>query len=68
MTNNMPSGMKKHCESTKPENIQMAKMFSFFFLDGLVQNCVTLSRQLMHKTVAFTPSSAPAHHFYVTFK
>ena len=33
MTNNTPSGAKKHCESTEfePKSRQTAKMFSFFF-------------------------------------
>ena len=47
MTNNMPSGVKKHRESTKPESRQTAKMFfilsSSSSSDGLVQNCVTSS-------------------------
>ena len=32
MMNNTPSGAKKHCESTKPESRQMAKMFFFLLL------------------------------------
>jgi len=31
MTNNTPSGTKKHRKSTEPESRQKAKMFSFFF-------------------------------------
>ena len=31
MTNNTPSGAKKHCKSTEPESCQTAKMFFFFF-------------------------------------
>ena len=67
--NNMPSGVKKHCESTEPESCQIAKMF--FFLsssssfssssyssspsssDELVQNGMTLSQWFPHKTAAF---------------
>ena len=30
--NNIPSGAKKHCESTEPESRQMAIMFFFHFL------------------------------------
>ena len=39
MMNNMPSGAKKHHESTYPESYQMAKMFIFSSSsDRLVQN------------------------------
>ena len=65
MMNNTPSGMKKYCESTEPESCQMAKMFlSFSSLDGLVQNCVTLSRWFHTKQQHFTLSSAPALCFF----
>ena len=30
MTNETPSGTKKHCKSTEPESCQMAKFFFFF--------------------------------------
>jgi len=61
MTNNTPSGARKHRESTEPESRQTAKTFSFFFFtkfsasssDGLVQICVTLLRWFSHKTAAF---------------
>jgi len=32
MTNNTPSGAKKHRESTEPESRQTAKMFFFLLL------------------------------------
>ena len=61
MTNNTPSGAKKHRESTEPESHQTAKMFFFLLLllsssssDGLVQICVTLSWWFSHKTAAFS--------------
>ena len=66
MTNNTPSGAKKHRESTEPESHQMAKMFfflSFFFFfsssssssssDGLVQIRVTLSRWFSQNSSIF---------------
>jgi len=31
MMNNMPTGMKKHRKSTKPESHQMAKIIIIFF-------------------------------------
>ena len=34
MTNNMPSGMKKHCKSTEPLSRQTAKMISFSLPSG----------------------------------
>ena len=74
MTNNTPSGVKKHCESTEPESCQMAKMF-FFLLssstssDRVVQNCVTLSQWFSHKTAAFYPEQCTSpllfHNFQV---
>jgi len=42
MMNNMPSGMKKHHESTKPESRQTAKVFF-----------IPLSQWFLHKTAAF---------------
>ena len=62
MTNKSPSGATKHCESTKPESCQMAKIHFDFLLfllpflssDVLVQNfCVNLSQWFLHKTAAF---------------
>ena len=60
MTNNTPSGAKKHRKSTEPESHQTAKMFlssssssSSSSSDGLVQICMTLSRWFSHKTAAF---------------
>jgi len=74
MVNNIPSDAKKHCESTKPEGRQTAKMF--FFLssfsssssDGLLQICVTPSQWFSHKTAAFSLSNAPAHRFFPGLK
>ena len=44
---------KKHCESTEPESHQVAKIFFFLSssssLNGLVQNCMTLSWWFSHK-------------------
>jgi len=37
MTNNTPSGAKKHCESTKPESCQTAKIFFFLLFLRLPQ-------------------------------
>jgi len=70
MMNNMPTNAKKHRKSTKPESHQTAKMFFFFSSssDGLVQNCVTLSQWISHKTAEFTLSSAPTDHFFTTLK
>ena len=36
MTNNTPSGAKKHRESTEPESRQTAKMVFFLLLDLLL--------------------------------
>jgi len=63
MTNNTPSGAKKHRESTEPElespdgqNVFLSSSSSSSFSfssDGLVQICFTLSRWFSHKTAAF---------------
>jgi len=60
MTNQTPSGLKRHGESTKPESHQMAKIF---FSDGLFQNYMNLSWQFSHKTAAFysDQSKTPLH-------
>ena len=51
MTNNMPSGVKKHFECI--ESCQIAKMFfSFFFFTWCSSNCMTLTWQFSHKTAA----------------
>ena len=59
MTNDTPSGVKKHRKSPKPESHQMAKMFSIFLSssssssDELVQNCTRFSQRFSHRTAAF---------------
>ena len=47
----MPTGVKKHCEGTKLESHQTAKMlfFSSSYSEGLVQSCVTLSQWFSQK-------------------
>ena len=74
MTNDMPSGMKKHCRSIEPENLQMAKNVPFLLSssssssDGLVQNCATLSQWFSHKTVAFYTEQCTSPLLFATFK
>ena len=72
--NNMPGGMKKHCESNKPESRQMAKNISsssssssFPSSDMLVQNnkyYMTLSWRLLHKTAAFYTEQCTSPSFF----
>jgi len=57
MTNNTPSGTKKHRKSTEPESRQTAKMF--FFLLLLIQMA---SSNLHHSfTMVFTQNSSIFH-------
>jgi len=53
MTNNTPSGTKKHHETIKPESRQTAQKVFLSSSDRLVQTYVTLSRWFSHKTAAF---------------
>ena len=50
--NNMPSGAKKHRESTKPESHLKAKCFSFFFLFRLASSML-YARSFFVQTAAF---------------
>jgi len=64
MTNNIPSGTKKH--QRKYRTRKSPKSSSSSSSDRLVQICVTLSRWFLHKTAAL--SSAPAHRFFSMFE
>jgi len=74
MTNNTPSGTKKHRESTEPESQQTTKMLSFFFFFFffsffvLVQICVTLSWWFSHKTAAFSTEQCTSPSIFSRFE
>ena len=70
MTNNTPSGAKKHRESTEPESHQTAKMFFFFFF---FRRASSNLRESFHdgfrtKQQHFSLSSAPAHRLFPGLK
>ena len=56
MTNNTPSGAKKHHKNTEPESHQTTELSLLLHL--------LLSRWFSHKQQHFPMSSAPAHRFF----
>ena len=71
MTNNTPSGAKKHHKSTEPESCQTkinVFLSSSSSSDGLVQICVTLSRWFSHKTAAFSTEQRTSPSLFLCLK
>jgi len=70
MTNNTPSGAKKHRESTEPESHQTAKTFFFLLLlqTGWFKFAWLFHDGFRTKQQHFSLSSAPAHRFFPGLK
>jgi len=68
MTKNIPSGAKKHRESTEPKSHQTAKMFFFFFFRRASSNLRDFHDGFRTKQQHFLLSSAPAHRIFPGLK
>ena len=62
MVNNMPSGVKKHCESAEPESRQMTKMFFFILL--LQKRLHDFHDGFLHKTPSFYTEQCTSPSFF----
>jgi len=69
MTNNTPSGAKKHRESTEPDgqNVFLPSSSSVSSSDWLVQICMT-SRWFLHKTAAFFTEQCTSSSLFSRFE